>query len=228
VLRAAGLTAAGLGASALLGGCGSPAVAGLVGGSLDPGVVTFWNLFGGGDGVRLQTMLDAYKAKFGVDSLTASTFAWGDPYYTKVTLATVGDKAPNVAVAHLTRMQNLAEADLLTPITDDMLAEREYPAGTVERYPIFADRANLVGKVAKRTLIAGKLIASNAVSEADLIARGTIVQATYRTAEVEISAPVLALQAGSLNAPIQVRNVDTGKVITGIVQADGTVRVGGQ
>ena len=113
-------------------------------------------------------------------------------------------------------------------ITDDMLAEREYPPGTVERYPIFADRANLVGKVAKRTLIAGKLIASNAVSEADLIARGTIVQATYRTAEVEISAPVLALQAGSLNAPIQVRNVDTGKVITGIVQADGTVRVGGQ
>ena len=122
VLRAAGLSAAGLGASALLGGCGSPAVAGLLGGSLDPGVVTFWNLFGGGDGVRLQTMLDAYKAKYGAASLTASTFAWGDPYYTKVTLATVGDKAPNVAVAHLTRMQNLAEADLLTPITDEMLA----------------------------------------------------------------------------------------------------------
>ncbi len=122
VLRAAGLTAAGLGASAVLGGCGSPAAAGLLGGSLDPGVVTFWNLFGGGDGVRLQTMLDAYKAKHGAESLTASTFAWGDPYYTKVTLATVGDKAPNVAVAHLTRMQNLAEADLLTPITDEMLA----------------------------------------------------------------------------------------------------------
>lgn len=122
VLRAAGLTAAGLGASALVGGCSSPAAAGLFGGSLDPGIVTFWNLFGGGDGVRLQTMLDAYKSQHGADSLTASTFAWGDPYYTKVTLATVGDKAPNVAVAHLTRMQNLAEADLLTPISEEMLA----------------------------------------------------------------------------------------------------------
>lgn len=121
LLRAAGLTAAGIGAGTLLSGCGSPLAAGLAGGSLDPGVVAFWNLFGGGDGVRLQTMLDAYKAKHGADSLTASTFAWGDPYYTKVTLATVGDKAPNVAVSHLTRMQNLAAADLLTPITDEML-----------------------------------------------------------------------------------------------------------
>ncbi|MEO7058193.1 MAG: extracellular solute-binding protein [Lapillicoccus sp.] len=122
VLRAAGLTAAGLGAGLVMSGCGSPAAAGLFGGSLDPGVVTFWNLFGGGDGVRLQTMLDAYKAAHGANSLTASTFAWGDPYYTKVTLATVGGKAPNVAVSHLTRMQNLAAADLLTPITDDMLS----------------------------------------------------------------------------------------------------------
>ena len=122
LLQSAALGTAGLGATAALGGCGSPLAAGLAGSALDPGTVTFWNLFGGGDGVRLQTMLDAYKAKNGASSLTASTFAWGDPYYTKLTLATVGQKAPNVAVAHLTRMQNLAAADLLTPITDDMLS----------------------------------------------------------------------------------------------------------
>ena len=121
LLQSAGLAVAGLGATTVLGGCGTTAAAGLVGGAVDPGAVQFWNLFGGGDGARLQTMLDAYKAKHGADSLTAATFAWGDPYYTKVTLATVGNKAPNVAVAHLTRMQNLAAADLLTPITDQML-----------------------------------------------------------------------------------------------------------
>ncbi|MEO7061080.1 MAG: extracellular solute-binding protein [Lapillicoccus sp.] len=122
LLQSAALGAAGLGAATALGGCGSPLAAGLTGTALDPGTVTFWNLFGGGDGVRLQTMLDAYKAQYGPSSMTASTFAWGDPYYTKLTLATVGDKAPNVAVSHLTRMQNLAAADLLTPITDDMLS----------------------------------------------------------------------------------------------------------
>ena len=55
-------------------------------------------------------------------SLQAATFTWGNPYYTKLSLATLGDKPPDVAVSHLTRAQNLAQANLLTPITDDMLA----------------------------------------------------------------------------------------------------------
>ena len=106
-----------------LAGCGSPVAAGLGGSELSPGTLTFWNLFGGGDGARLTVMLDNYaKQMGGPDSLQAATFAWGNPYYTKVSLATLGDKPPDVAVAHLTRAKNLARADLLTPITDDMLA----------------------------------------------------------------------------------------------------------
>ena len=58
----------------------------------------------------------------GPASLQAATFTWGNPYYTKVTLATIGDAPPDVAVSHLTREKNLARADLLTEITDDMLA----------------------------------------------------------------------------------------------------------
>ena len=58
----------------------------------------------------------------GPDSLQAATFTWGNPYYTKVTLATIGDAPPDVAVSHLTREKNLARAGLLTEITDDMLA----------------------------------------------------------------------------------------------------------
>jgi multiple sugar transport system substrate-binding protein len=102
-------------------GCGSPLAAGLVGSQLDPGTVTFWNLFGGGDGARLQTMLDKYVTDTGPGSLQAATFAWGNPYYTKVSLATIGDQPPDVAVAHLTRAANLAQAGLLTPITEEML-----------------------------------------------------------------------------------------------------------
>ena len=91
--------------------------------ALDPGTVTFWNLFGGGDGVRLQTMLDHYtKTHGGSKSLQASTFAWGDPYYTKISLATLGGKPPDVAISHLSRMANFAKANLLSPITDEMLS----------------------------------------------------------------------------------------------------------
>ncbi|HEU5485694.1 MAG TPA: extracellular solute-binding protein [Microlunatus sp.] len=115
--------AAGTAAAGGLAGCGSALGAGVVGSELAPGTVTFWNLFGGGDGARLQIMLDEYAAQHGgPDSLQAATFTWGNPYYTKVTLATIGDAPPDVAVSHLTREKNLARADLLDPISDDMLA----------------------------------------------------------------------------------------------------------
>ncbi len=118
-----GLAAGGLGLAGGLSGCGSPLAAGLAGTELSPGTLTFWNLFGGGDGARLTTMLDNYADSMGgPQSLQAATFAWGNPYYTKVSLATLGDKPPDVAVAHLTRAKNLATAGLLTEITDDVLA----------------------------------------------------------------------------------------------------------
>ena len=122
LLKGIGGAGALLGASALTAGCGSALGAGLTRTQLDPNSITYWNLFGGGDGVRMVSMEDTYQAAHGSGSLTSSTFAWGDPYYTKLILATVGHQAPDVAVAHLTRMQNLAQASLLTPITDEMLS----------------------------------------------------------------------------------------------------------
>ncbi len=111
------------GAGALsLSACGSPLAAGVAGTPLNPESITFWNLFGGGDGARLQGMLDQYRQEEGPGSLTAATFAWGNPYYTKVVLATLGNKPPDVAVAHATRAVILAQAGLLEPITDDLLA----------------------------------------------------------------------------------------------------------
>src|SRR6266542_4435950 len=103
---------AGIGAAAL-GGCSSPVGAGLANTALDPGTVEYWNLFGGGDGVRMQQMQDGYrKANPNID-LQAVTLAWGNPYYTKLALSTVGDRPPDVAVSHLTRMKTLAKGNLL-------------------------------------------------------------------------------------------------------------------
>lgn len=61
------MATAGLGAAAsALSACsGSPVAAGLVGAPLDPQTLTFWNLFGGGDGARLQVMLDQYAQQQG-------------------------------------------------------------------------------------------------------------------------------------------------------------------
>jgi multiple sugar transport system substrate-binding protein len=113
--------AAGLALAGGVSGC-STLSSGVAGSPVAPNVVTYWNLFGGGDGARMQVMQQQYEATHGgPSSLQAATFTWGNPYYTKVSLATLGDAPPDVAVAHLTREANLAQAGLLTEITNDML-----------------------------------------------------------------------------------------------------------
>jgi multiple sugar transport system substrate-binding protein len=123
----AGIAAAG---TVALAGCSTPVSAGLVGSQLDPEQLVFWNLFGGGDGTRMQEMEAGYrKGHGGAGSLQATTFAWGNPYYSKLTLATVGNKPPDVAVAHLTRAKPLYDGGILEPITAEDLASVGLRAG---------------------------------------------------------------------------------------------------
>lgn len=119
--RALLTSAAAVGATASLSGC-STLGAGLVGSKLAPGTVQYWNLFGGGDGARMVGMEDVYRKQHGPNSLEAATFSWGNPYYTKLSLATLGGHPCDVAISHSTRALNLARGGLLEPITDDMLA----------------------------------------------------------------------------------------------------------
>jgi multiple sugar transport system substrate-binding protein len=132
---------AGLGVVALA-GCSSPVMAGLADTPVDPGTVDYWNLFGGGDGVRMQQMEDGYRSSHPGTPLQAVTLAWGNPYYTKLSLATVGQKPPDVAVSHLTRMKTLVQAGLLQELrpadlarhgmTPDQFNERAWQAGLVD------------------------------------------------------------------------------------------------
>ena len=106
------------------------------------GSLDYWNLFGGGDGVRMETMEDGFRKANPAVGLSAVTLAWGNPYYTKLSLATLGRKPPDVAVAHLTRMKTLVAgraaggAATRRPgpvgITPDKLAQRPWKAGLVD------------------------------------------------------------------------------------------------
>ena len=133
--------AAGLGAVTLA-GCSSPVAAGLTNSQLTPGTVDYWNLFGGGDGVRMQQMEDGYRRTHPGTPLQAVTLAWGNPYYTKLSLATVGAKPPDVAVSHLTRMKTLVQADLLQELAPEDLARHGM---TADRFNQRAWQAGLVG-----------------------------------------------------------------------------------
>src|SRR3954471_15406467 len=62
-------------------------------------------------------------------------------------------------------------------IADGMLADQAFPAGTGAGVASLAARQDIVGKVARRTLLPGKPIAAGAIAEPDLVRRGTIIRA---------------------------------------------------
>ncbi len=111
-------------------------------------------------------------------------------------------------------------------VGEEMLADRQYPDGTAGRFPVVAARVEVVGKVARRTLLAGRAIPSNAVAEPDLVTRGNAVRAVFGDGGLSIETVVMPLQNGALGALVQARNTDTGREVVGTVQADGSLRIG--
>ena len=84
----------------------------------------------------------------------------------------------------------------------------------------------LEGKVAKRTLLPGRYIPATAVREAWLVEQGASVQVMFVSGVLTISATAVTLQPGAAGDFVRVRNIDSGKIVSGIVMADGSIRVG--
>ncbi|MYZ46978.1 flagellar basal body P-ring formation chaperone FlgA [Propylenella binzhouense] len=84
----------------------------------------------------------------------------------------------------------------------------------------------VIGKVARRTLLPEQPIPVNALGEPNIIARGASVQVVFREGGLVITAYGSALEPGRVGDVVRVRNIDTGLVIFGVIQSDGTVRVG--
>jgi flagella basal body P-ring formation protein FlgA len=113
-------------------------------------------------------------------------------------------------------------------IGDDWLVDREFTAEFVAARPSLVEsREAIVGKVARRTLLPGAPVPSSAVGERKLVVQGGKVRIVFEDGGLSIVAFGTALQSGIVGAVVQVRNLDSGVTITGIVEADGSVRVSG-
>lgn len=86
---------------------------------------------------------------------------------------------------------------------------------------------DLQGKVAKRTLLPGRYVPVNALREAYLFEKGVSVQMLFVAGGLTIAATGVTMEPGSIGDEVKVRNVDSGKILSGVVMADGTIRVGG-
>ncbi len=93
--------------------------------------------------------------------------------------------------------------------------------------PYVDDRSLIVGKTARLTLLPGHAIPFAGVSNRKLVANGAEVKLVYSEGGLLIVTSGAALQDGTIGDIVRVRNSDSGVTVSGAVEPDGSVRVGG-
>ena len=111
-------------------------------------------------------------------------------------------------------------------IRDGMLTEREMPDDFAGKGAAVLDRSALVNKTSRRTLLPNLPIARNAVGEPKLVTLGAMVRVVYAEGGLTISTYGSALQGGAAGDVIPVRNLESGLTVSGVIETDGSVRVG--
>jgi flagella basal body P-ring formation protein FlgA len=111
-------------------------------------------------------------------------------------------------------------------VTAEALKEVTLKPGKQAPDAVAVTLPELDGKVAKRTLLTGRYIPVSSLREAYLVEKGTAVEVMFVSGALTISASAVTLEPGSAGDMVKVRNVDSGKILSGIVMADGSIRVG--
>lgn len=112
-------------------------------------------------------------------------------------------------------------------IEENMVAEREFNQLRPLRGGYVSSVDALIGKVSRRTLMPGLAIPQNAVENAKIVQKGVPTQLVFQDGALSITTLVAPLQAGELNESIRARNLDTGLIVYGVVQENGTLRATG-
>ena len=108
-------------------------------------------------------------------------------------------------------------------ITEDMITLK--PAAELKGVGLLAtDVESLIGKTARRTLLPGQPIPRVAIREAYVVFQGKTVPVVFQSGTVTITGVAFALESGSPGEMISARNPDSGVVIRGVVQPNGSLR----
>lgn len=117
LLLGGGIALSGALGATLLSGCGGSAQA------ASESQLRFWHLLSGGDGIKMQAMIDTANASQQSFHVNPTVLAWGAPYYTKLAMASAGGRPPEVAIMHASRVTGYAPGGLLDPWDVDLLAK---------------------------------------------------------------------------------------------------------
>lgn len=107
-------------------------------------------------------------------------------------------------------------------IEDGMLRDEAWSG---EATGLVTRRTEILGKVSRRTLLAGRAIALSSLEDPQTIRNGASVKLVYETPEMTITATGQALQSARTGDAIRARNVESGLVVSGIVTGRGVIQV---
>jgi flagella basal body P-ring formation protein FlgA len=110
-------------------------------------------------------------------------------------------------------------------IKEEMIIDRAFAPNMPGAAAFVSERPMAVGRIARRTLLPGQLIPINALEEQKIVTRGNVVKVVVEDGDLSIITYGSSLQSGSAGSLIQLRNLDTGVIIRGIIQPDGSVRI---
>ena len=106
--------------------------------------VTWWDFLGGGDGVRMKSLIEQFNTSQSDVKINASTLEWGVPFYTKIqTSAAVGEQ-PDIMTYHLSRFPLAVPTGVLRPFSAAELSS--VGLGPDKYFPANWEAANVDGK----------------------------------------------------------------------------------
>jgi multiple sugar transport system substrate-binding protein len=86
-------------------------------------VVDWWDFLGGGDGVRMKTLIEQFNAEHaGKIQINATTLDWGIPFYTKVQTSAAVGEGPDIMTYHASRIPLAVSQGTLAAISAEDLA----------------------------------------------------------------------------------------------------------
>jgi flagellar basal body P-ring formation protein FlgA len=110
------------------------------------------------------------------------------------------------------------------PIENGQLTDKPVRP-SIAQAAVHQSRVTVIGKAARRVLMPGKPIPVAALKEVEIVSAGQPVALIYAFDGIEIAGRAIPLQSGKSGETVSVRNLDSGVVVQGRVEADGTVRV---
>ena len=110
-------------------------------------------------------------------------------------------------------------------VSAEMLTEKHFYFDPDRPLSVLRDPSDALGRQARRTLRAGKPIPLNAFQSAKLVFRGKPTEARFRMGNLTITTTVLPQADGGVGDIVQARNIDSNRLISGIVGMDGAIEV---